>query len=165
MTNLLQRNILLDVDSYKISHHALYPKNITGLSSYIESRAPYEEERIVFFGLQMWIKKNLLTPFTEKDIEEAENFCKEHGEPFNKSGWEYILEKYNGYLPIDIYALPEGIVTKSQTPLVVVECVDPKVFWLASYIETSLLRGVWYPTTIASNDYKNYNMITKSKKN
>jgi nicotinamide phosphoribosyltransferase len=27
------------------------------------------------------------------------------------------------------------------------------VFWLSSYLETAFQRGVWYPTTIASNDY------------
>ena len=40
-----------------------------------------------------------------------------------------------------------------------VECTDPVVYWLASSIETSLQRGVWYPTTIASNDYKSYNSL------
>jgi nicotinamide phosphoribosyltransferase len=36
--------------------------------------------------------------------------------------------------------------------LVTVECDDPQVFWLASYMETMLLR-VWYPITVATQSW------------
>lgn len=148
-------SIILDADSYKMSHFAMYPENTNAMFSYIEART--KDDTIIPFGLQMWIKKNLLTPITLANINEAEDICNGHGVPFNRSGWEYILDKYNGYLPIKIRGIPEGTPTPSQTPLVTVECTDPVVYWLASFIETSLQRGVWYPTSIASNDYKAYN--------
>ena len=34
--------------------------------------------------------------------------------------------------------------------LVQVHNTDPRAFWLTSYIETALLRAVWYPTTVAT---------------
>lgn len=30
---------------------------------------------------------------------------------------------------------------------------DPEFFWLTSYVETTLLRAIWYPTTVASLSY------------
>jgi len=150
-------SIILDADSYKMSHFAMYPENTNAMFSYIEARTT--GDTIIPFGLQMWIKKNLLTPITLANINEAEDICKLHGVPFNRAGWEYILDKYNGFLPIKIRGIPEGTPTPSQTPLFTVECTDPEVWWLASSIETSLQRGVWYPTTIASNDYKSYTSL------
>lgn len=159
MTHKLNYNLILDADSYKMSHKPLYPEGTTGLHSYIEARS--KNDVIIPFGLQMWIKKTLLTPFTRSDIDEAETFAKNHGEPFNRTDWEYILEKYDGFLPLTIHAIPEGTPVVSSSPIVTVECTDPNVFWLSSYIETSLQRGVWYPTTIASNDRKNFMALTE----
>ncbi len=35
--------------------------------------------------------------------------------------------------------------------LVTVVNTDPRAYWLTSFLETSLLRAVWYPTTVATN--------------
>ncbi|WP_238930620.1 nicotinamide phosphoribosyltransferase domain-containing protein, partial [Vibrio sp. S9_S30] len=80
-------------------------------------------------------------------IDEAKAVLTAHGEPFNEAGWQYILETHKGYLPIEIQALPEGSVVPARTPLVQIQNTDPKCAWLTSYLETSLLRAVWYPTT------------------
>jgi nicotinamide phosphoribosyltransferase len=150
--NTLNYNVILDTDSYKLSHSSVYPEGIEGMFSYVESRS--KDETVMLFGLQMWIKRYLTIPVTTEMIDEAEAFSNAHGEPFNREGWEHIVCEYNGYLPLKIRAVPEGLPLKSGNILVSVECTDPKVFWLASYIETSLQRGVWYPSTIASNDLK-----------
>jgi nicotinamide phosphoribosyltransferase len=150
-------SIITDTDSYKFSHFALYPEGTSGMFSYIEARA--KGQTIVPFGLQMWIKKNLLVPITQADIDEAADIAGKHGVPFNRQDWEYILEEHAGYLPIKIRGLPEGVPIASGTPFVTVECTDSRVFWLASYIETSLQRGIWYPTTIASRDRENYKQL------
>jgi nicotinamide phosphoribosyltransferase len=101
----------------------------------------------------------LLVPITQADIDEAADIAGKHGVPFNRQDWEYILEEHAGYLPIKIRGLPEGVPIASGTPFVTVECTDSRVFWLASYIETSLQRGIWYPTTIASRDRENYKQL------
>lgn len=151
-------SIIIDVDSYKLGQFAVYPENTTGMFSYIEARSKNVE--IVPFGLQMWIQKMLSKPITEEDIDYAEMLAVGHGDPFNRAGWEYILEKYNGYLPLTIRGIPEGTIVQSSTPIVTVECTDRKVWWLASYIETSLQRGIWYPTTIASRDLAHYRQLS-----
>ena len=150
-------SIITNVDSYKLSHYALYPEGTTGMFSYVEARA--KNKQIVPFGLQMWIKKNLLTPITASDIDYGEKLALRHGLPFNREGWEYILRNYNGFLPLKIRAVPEGTIVQSSTPIVTVECTDREVWWLSSYIETSMQRGIWYPTSIASRDLENYKQL------
>lgn len=150
----MRGNRVLDADSYKLSHSGVYPNFVTGMFSYGEART--RNDPIVFFGLQMWLMKTWLTPLTRGEIDEAEKFAGAHGEPFDRAPWDKIIDQYDGKLPVTIRALPEGTVVRSGIPLYSVECTDPDLFWLSAYIETSMQRGVWYPTTIASNDYKNY---------
>ncbi|MDH5324876.1 MAG: nicotinate phosphoribosyltransferase [Gammaproteobacteria bacterium] len=145
----MNTNIILNTDSYKASHYVQYPPGTEYISSYIESRGGIYSET-VFFGLQMFIKETLTRPITLADIDEAEAIFTNHGLPFNREGWEYILTEYNGYLPIEIQAVPEGTVVPVQNVLVQVVNTDPRCAWLSSYIETALLRAVWYPTTVAS---------------
>lgn len=145
-------NILLNTDSYKSSHYLQYPPKSEYISSYIEARAP-EGKATLFFGLQAFVKAYLLTPFTQADIDEAQEILTAHGLPFNKEGWQYILERYKGYLPLAIEAVEEGSVVPTGSVLVQVVNTDPKVPWLTSYIETALLRAIWYPTTVATISY------------
>ena len=142
-------NLILNTDSYKTSQFVQYPPNTTSVFSYIEARGGQYSEN-VFFGLQMFLKEYMTAPITQQMIDEAEWFLKAHGEPFNKSGWEYILNEHDGFLPIRIKALPEGTVVTTSNIMVAVENTDPLCFWLTSYIETALLRAVWYPTTVAT---------------
>lgn len=143
------QNIILNTDSYKTSQWLQYPPKTTYVSSYIEARGG-EFDETVFFGLQMFTKEYLSKPITLEMIIEAEWFLKAHGLPFNKEGWIYILEEHNGYLPIRISAVPEGTVVPVSNVLCQVENTDPKCYWLTSYIETPLLRAVWYPMTVAT---------------
>lgn len=150
----LEKNLILDADSYKLSHAPLLPNGTTNASSYISART--NGDTIVPFGLQAWIKDNLLVPITMDNIDEAEGIALAHGEPFYRKPWETMLNKYDGYTPLTIRAIPEGTKVDSSTTLVVTEATDPEFAWLPSYLETSMQRGVWYPTTIASQDYQNY---------
>ena len=145
-------------DSYKASHWKQYPPNTTKVYSYIEARGgniPYT----IFFGLQMFLKKYLTKPITQQMIDEASYFFAGHGEPFNINGWQYILKEHDGYLPIKIKAVPEGTKVNLLNVLVTVENTDPECFWLTSYIETMLLRAVWYPTTVATISYQTKEII------
>jgi nicotinamide phosphoribosyltransferase len=43
--------------------------------------------------------------------------------------------------------------------LVSIENTDPKCFWLPNFLETAILRAVWYPTTEATNSYETRKVI------
>lgn len=154
------RNLILNTDSYKMSHFAQYPQGAEYVSSYIESRGGVYPET-VFFGLQAFVKEYLARPISQADIDEADAVCTVHGVPFNREGWEYILNEYQGYLPLEIEAAPEGAVIPTGNVMVQVTNTDPKCAWLTSYIETALLRAVWYPTTVATVSRACRDIITR----
>jgi len=129
--------------------NAIYPDNTTGVYSYIESRGG-KYDKTVFFGLQAYIKEYLLKPITQEDIDLADEVWTAHGEPFNRVQWQYILDKHNGYLPVRIKAVPEGLVIPNKNVLVTIENTDPECYWLTTWLETSMLRAVWYPTTVCT---------------
>jgi nicotinamide phosphoribosyltransferase len=92
---------------------------------------------------------------TKEKIVEAENFWKSHfgrDDYFDSKKWYYILEKYNGKLPVIIKAVPEGCIVCTENVLMTIECDDPECFWLTNFIETLLVK-VWYPITIATQSY------------
>lgn len=147
MKNLI--NLIISTDSYKASQFLQYPKDTITISSYIEARGGKYRET-VFFGLQAFIREYLSDPITMVDVDFAEEVITAHGEPFNREGWEYIVKEHGGYLPLRIQALPEGTVSPTGTAQVQVMNTDPKCYWLTSYIETALLRAIWYPSTVAT---------------
>jgi len=148
----ISKSIILNVDSYKTSMFLQYPAGTTGVYSYIESRGG-KYDATVMFGLQAFIKEYLLVPITQADIDLADEILTAHGEPFNRQGWEYILAVHGGYLPLVIKAVPEGTLVPVKNVLATVENTDPKCFWLTTYVETALLRAVWYPVTVATQSH------------
>lgn len=146
------KHIIFDTDSYKVSMHKQYPPNTTGVYSYIESRGG-KWDKTLFFGLQGFIKEYLTKKLTQKDIDLAEKIWKAHGLPFSRENWQYILDHHDGRLPVVIRAVPEGTVIAGKNVLVTIENTDPKCYWLTTWIETALLRAVWYPTTVATLSY------------
>lgn len=145
-------NPLLDTDSYKASHYLQYPPGTTHVYSYIESRGG-EYDRTVLFGLQGFLKKYMSAPITMTQVITAEMVWKAHGLPFNRAGFERIVKVHGGYWPVQIRALPEGSVVPTGVPLVTVVNTDPELPWVTSFLETALLRAVWYPTTVATNSF------------
>ena len=165
-------NLILDTDSYKISQSVQYPPGTKHIFSYIESRGSQGDDNIYdqidkplripeskFFGLQIYLKEYLSKPITQDDIEEADAVLTAHGEPFNRAGWQYILDIHAGYLPLEIRAVPEGMVVPTKNILVSVVNTDPECYWLTSYIETGIHRAVWYPTTVATVSWRIKNLI------
>ena len=148
----MNKNLILNTDSYKTSMFNQYPQGTEAIFSYIESRGGRYNES-VFFGLQAFIKEYLTKPITQADIEEAAEVLTMHGEPFNRKGWQYILDEHAGYLPIRICAVPEGTVVPVKNVLATIVNTDHKCFWLTTVLETALLRAIWYGTTVATQSY------------
>ena len=149
----LAKNIILNTDSYKVSMFKQYPVGTTGVYSYIESRGG-RYDSTVMFGLQAFIKEYLLEPITQSDIDIADEILTAHGEPFNRDGWEYILREHKGFLPVVIRSVAEGTVVPVKNVLATIENTDPECFWLTTWLETALLRAVWYPVTVATQSWK-----------
>lgn len=146
-------NIILITDSYKTSHWKMYPPGMSNMYSYFESRGG-EFDRVVFFGLQYYIKRYLARKLKKEDLERAKKLINRHmrREICNEEGWKYIIEEHDGLLPLVIKSVPEGSVVPTSNVLITVENTDPKCAWLTNYVET-LLSEVWYPCTVATQSY------------
>lgn len=156
----MKQSIILNVDSYKVSMDQMYPENTTKVYSYIESRGGMYPETL-FFGIQAFIKEYLTQPITQEEIDRTEHFWGLHGEVFNKDNWQYILDNHNGYLPLVIKSVPEGSIVPVGNVLATVENTDPNCYWLTTWVETALLRAIWYPTTVASQGLSIKRIIKK----
>lgn len=144
-------NIIFAADSYKASHFQAYPSDMDGLFDYVESRGG-EYPSTVFFGLQYILQAYFSKPITKEMVEEAKEFFTLHGEPFNYEGWMKVVTECNGYLPITVKAVAEGSVVPTHNVLMTVEALSKDYAWLATYVETVLLR-VWYPITVATQSW------------
>jgi nicotinamide phosphoribosyltransferase len=147
-----RENLILLADAYKYAHHKFYYPGTTHIFSYLESRGGMFDETI-FFGLQYFLKEYLQgQAFTQQDIDEAANFLPQvfgRDDVFDKSKFQYIVDKYDGRLPVKIKAVAEGTAIPVHNVLMTIENTDPECFWLTNFLET-LLMQVWYPCTVAT---------------
>lgn len=145
----LPYNLIADTDSYKLGHWRLYRKGTTTVYSYIESRGG-RYGAVMFAGLQQLLYEKLGQPITRAQIDEMAAFVPAHGLPFNREGWEIILNEHGGRLPLLIKSVPEGLVVPVKNALFTIENLDPRLPWLTSYLETMILRDLWTACTIAT---------------
>lgn len=143
-------NVILATDSYKQSHFLQYPPEARAISAYVEARHNEFSDRLIFLGLQPYLIDLLGRAVTAADVVEAEAICTAHGVPFNRPGWDAVVHRHGGWLPLEIRALAEGTVVPSGVPLVEVVNTDPEMPWLTTFVETALLRAIWYPSTVAT---------------
>lgn len=152
MMIMKRENLILLADAYKYAHHKFYYPGTTGIYSYLESRGGMFSET-VFFGLQYFLKQYLQGPaFTQAELDEADGFLQQvfgRDDVFDKSKFQYILDKYNGHLPVKIKAVAEGTRVPVSNVLMTIENTDPQCYWLTNFLET-LLMQVWYPCTVAT---------------
>ena len=94
-----RRNIILNTDSYKNSHHLQLPPGTTKMVSYGEARGG-EHPETVFFGLQMYLKEYLTVRVTHEMVDYAKVFWTKHmpGVPFNEKDWRTIVDELDGKL-------------------------------------------------------------------
>lgn len=104
----------------------------------------------VFFGFQMFAKKFLNARVTVEMVKETAALAKAHGVPFPEEGFLLIATELQGKLPLRIRTVAEGTVLPLKNAMVVVENTDDRFPWLVSYVETALLRAIWYPVTVAT---------------
>lgn len=148
----MDNNICLLTDSYKLCHWNMYPEGTEKVYSYFESRKGATFNKTVFFGLQYILQKYLTGQVVTKEkIDAAEDLVNAHMGPgkFNRAGWQLILDKWDGRLPLEINAVPEGTPVPTGNVMMTVVNLEPQCPWLTNYVET-LLTQVWYPSTVAT---------------
>ncbi len=144
----LEPNLISDTDSYKFSHPYQYPPRTSRLNAYLEPRIGSLYHENMMAGNNILVNK-LARGVTKSNVEEMAEFAKLHGEPFPLEGWMHIVNKHGGRLPIEVRAVPEGMVVPISNVLLTTESTDPEVFWISSWLEDQFVR-MWYPITVAT---------------
>jgi nicotinamide phosphoribosyltransferase len=134
-------------DNYKHGHARMFPKGTTAVQLYYAGRGgelPYQQ----LIGLQYILKRYLVGPFfTQRDLDEKTEERKRAGRTFYPEIWQYILDTYNGHLPISIHAVREGKKVGLGNALYRVDSVDPNCFWLPGALE-DILHHAWHPSGV-----------------
>lgn len=153
-------NPLFLADFYKVGHVSQYPSDTTWVCSNWTPRKSRikGQDKIVFFGLQYFIKEILQSSwdhwFFERPIgsvlrEYRELISATLGIKEPKTDHIEALHRL-GYLPITIHALPEGTSVPIRLPALVISNNTPESFWLPNYLETILSNILWKPCTSAT---------------
>jgi nicotinamide phosphoribosyltransferase len=155
---------LTQLDFYKTQHKDQYPEGTTLVYSNLTPRSVKylpkiegTDDKIVFFGLQYFIKDFLVETFNReffnKPKDEVVSYYKRRLDTSlgGDADVSHIEDLHNlGYLPILIKALPEGSAIKEKIPVFTIENTLPEFFWLTNFLETILSATIWKPCTSAT---------------
>lgn len=159
----------LALDSYKLGHIVQYPQgteyvysNFTARSAGHAKVSKFYDNKVVFFGLQGFIKEFLIEQWNEgffkRPKDEVVSEYKRRTDTFLGSdsvSVDHIAALHDlGYLPVKIKALPEGSRVDIKVPFLTIVNTCPKFFWLTNYLETILSAELWQPTTSATTGYE-----------
>ena len=147
----------LSFDGYKCDHRRQYPDNSLLVFSNMTARGSRVKglDKVFFFGLQAFIKKHLILEWNEeffqKDVEEVVSSYNRRLTNYlgpNAIGEQHIRDLHAlGYLPLEIWALPEGSNVNLRVPMFVMWNTDDRFFWLTNAIETIISASIWGPCT------------------
>ena len=165
-------NPITSKDGYKVGHKDQYPKgtelvysNFTPRTTKYMLSNENVDDKIVFFGLQYFVKWYLMeewnTKFFNKPKEEVVSRYKRRIDNYlgGDIDCKHIEDLHDlGYLPIKIKALQEGSTVNALIPVVTIENTNDKFFWLPNFFETIMSCMLWKPCTSATTARK-YRML------
>jgi len=157
-------NFIIMTDSYKMTHHLLYPNGLRRVYSYMEPRGG-EMPYTVFFGLQYYIKRYLAgRRITKEKIEDARqaNIAHFGFDCFDDTMWYHILNKHDGKLPLRIKAIPEGTPIAVKNIVMDMENLDLDNCAALTNITETLLMKIWATCTVAAYNRIIKELITKN---
>ena len=167
-------NPLNTIDFYKADHRRQYPdgteyvySNFTPRSAKLAPILDGFDDRVVFFGLQGFIKHFLIDTWNENffDLPKdgvIEGYKRRMDGALGKGAIpvDHIEALHDlGYLPIRIKALDEGSRVNIRVPMLTIVNTDPRFFWLTNYLETCVSAELWKPCATATLAYEYRRLI------
>ena len=154
-------NPLLYCDFYKTGHQHQYPNDVTQVWSNWTPRTTRVAgiTKIVNFGMNYFIKKYLLETFQRDFFDQPWESVRDSYRDVLVSGLGYEPDLSHikavhdlGYLPLRIYALPEGNRVPLNVPCAVFTNTIPgyQYRWLPNFLETLISNTLWKPLTTAT---------------
>ncbi len=173
-------NPLTAKDFYKADHRRQYPVGTESVYSnftprnlaHLPKMKTDNDEKVVFFGLQYFIKWYLMENFNNNFFNQPkEKVVKQYKRRMDTSlGADAIpldhIEALHdlGYIPLIIRALPEGVAVPAKTPVFTIKETLPEFYWLTNYLETILSCMIWGPCTSATLARKYKRLLNRAAK-
>lgn len=166
-------NPLLMIDFYKATHAEQYPDGMTMIYSPGTPRMSRlaDVDSVVYFGGQAFCKEYLIKNFNENFFNRPEeevvaeyNRVLSHTLGPGAYNDEKIRKLHRlGYLPIAMYAVPEGTSTAIGVPQSVFVNTHPDFAWLTNTLETAFSAYIWH-IQISAEVGKRYRRIVEKYK-
>ena len=147
-------------DGYKVDHRMQYPKGTELVYSNWTPRKSRIKgvDKVVFFGLQYFIKKYLQEEFDHNFFQKnkadvVKKYQRRIGSYLGPDAitYEHIEALHDlGYMPVEIKALPEGMLVPMRMPMFTIKNTLPEFFWVTNFLETILSCIIWMPCTSAT---------------
>ena len=169
----MKTNPLLESDFYKQVHWNQYPKDVAKVVSYFTPRmsrlknlkvAP-EQDTLIMFGLQSFIKEWLIESFNENFFNRKKELVVAEAKRLlgNTIACDCGIHRFEqlhdlGYLPIEIKALPEGTKVPIGCPMFEISNTHPDFAWLTNALESRISAELWH-TMISANVGYEYRKI------
>ena len=151
---------MLLIDFYKAVHAEMLPAKITKSVSYFTPRMSRVRmwNKVVMFGLQGFVKTYLIDYFNERFFERPiDEVISEYERIMDASLGKgvYGLQKIKdlhalGYLPIEIWALPEGTKVPMHVPMFCITNTHDDFAWLPQALESLISAEAWHPMLVAT---------------
>ena len=162
---------LLLCDFYKVTHQAQFNQNTNLLTSYFTPRMSrlQNEDKLVMFGLQAFIKKYLIDYFNDnffnrdkaEVLAEYERVLKNSiGEGTYDTSRVAALHDL-GYLPVEIKAIAEGMRVPIKVPMFEISNTVAKFFWVGQALESLMSCSLWHPMCSANVGYRYRRIVNK----
>lgn len=150
---------LLLVDFYKQSHVHMYPEGLQLLFSNFTPRKTRMKgvNYMVHFGMQYFVKEYLIDQWNKNFFErpkdevmnEFKNFMEKTLGPL--PSYDHIEKLHDlGYLPLSIWALPEGTRVPMRVPSFVIYNTHKDFAWMTNFLETLTSNVLWSMCTTAT---------------
>ena len=164
-------NPLLMIDFYKATHDSQYPADMKLIYSPYTPRMSRlkDTDRVTYFGGQGFIKEFLIEAFNNNFFNRPEEeVVREYNRVLTCTlgAGAYNPEKVValhrlGYLPIAVFAVPEGTRTKIGVPQSVFVNTHPDFAWLTNTLETAYSSYMWHIQVSAEVGVRYRNIVEK----
>lgn len=168
---MVNYNPLLMIDFYKATHAEQYPKDMSIIYSPYTPRMSRlkDTDKVVYFGGQMFAKEYLIKAFDilffsrpeEEIVDEYDRVLTCTLGPGSYNSDKIRALHRLGYLPIAMYAVPEGTRTKVGVPQSVFVNTHPDFAWLTNTLETAYSCFMWHIQISAEVGYRYRQIVEK----
>lgn len=174
---MFKPSAILTTDFYKIGHVFQYPEKTTKVYSNLTPRdnkyticndSPFFDGKMVFFGLQYFIKSFLIEQFNETFFNKPLLSVLSDYQCRVMSSLGILIPRTHiealhklGYLPIEIKALPEGSRVNMRIPVLTITNTHSDFYWLTNFLETALSAVLWKMCNNASIAFEYKRILTE----